>query len=327
MRQRLRQFLTRAWLTFRETARQPLCLLLAASTVLATALIPLCTVYTFGEEGRLARDGGLAFHLAFGLILAAYAACSSLRREITDGTAASALSKPVGRSLFFLSTFAGVGGVILIFSACATLATLMAERVAERLVMSGAEMRYVVDIQTGVLVLSTPFVACLLAGWVNYWTRRAAPSSALGLLLALMILSLLVSACFERDGRWAPWDFRVTWRTLPASLLITLALIVLGAMALACSTHLDGLRTLAVCTAVFFLGLLSDHLFGRLADASHTARLLYGLIPNWQNFWTADFLRVGISAAYAGRLVAYGGSLLAGFLILGQWLFQRTEVH
>jgi len=40
----------------------------------------------------------------------------------------------------------------------------------------------------------------------------------------------------------------------------------LAALALACSTRLDMIPTLAICSAFFLLGIMSDYLFGRRAD-------------------------------------------------------------
>ena len=58
----------------------------------------------------------------------------------------------------------------------------------------------------------------------------------------------------------------VDWRLAPASVLILLALLVLAGVALACSTRFEMIPTLAICSAVFLLGLMSDYLFGRLAE-------------------------------------------------------------
>jgi hypothetical protein len=62
----------------------------------------------------------------------------------------------------------------------------------------------------------------------------------------------------------APND--VDWRLAPASVLILFALLVLAGVALACSTRFEMIPTLAICSAVFLLGLMSDYLFGRRAE-------------------------------------------------------------
>ena len=56
------------------------------------------------------------------------------------------------------------------------------------------------------------------------------------------------------------------WRLIPAAVLILFALWILAALALACSTRFDMIPTLAICSALFLLGIMSDYLFGRRAE-------------------------------------------------------------
>ena len=58
----------------------------------------------------------------------------------------------------------------------------------------------------------------------------------------------------------------VDWRLVPAAVLILFALWILAGLALACSTRLDMIPTLAICSALFLLGIMSDYLFGRRAE-------------------------------------------------------------
>jgi hypothetical protein len=325
---RVTQFLTLTGLTALEAVRQPILVLLTASCIVATAIVPILTVYQFGEEGRLARDSGLAFQLVIGLLVATYAAGSALTREIRDGTASVVLSKPVGRDLFFLSKFAGISVVILAFSVCAAIATLLAERVAEKCVGAESAIRYVTDWRTGFCLLGVPFLAYLLAAIVNFRTRRPFQSVAFGLVLALLVLALLVSGLFDRDGRLASFDFRVEWRLLPASLLIAVALLLFAALALGLSTRLSTVPSLTLCGAVLILGLMADYWFGRSAHESTTALVLYRLVPNWQHFWMSDALGGGgrIPLEYVLRAGGYGLAYLAGLLLLGMASFRHTEM-
>ncbi len=66
------------------------------------------------------------------------------------------------------------------------------------------------------------------------------------------------------------------WRLVPAALLILFALWILAGLALACSTRLDMIPTLAICSAFFLVGLMSDYLFGRQAE------------PVWQREMSAE---------------------------------------
>jgi len=293
-----------------------------------TALTPLVLLHQFGEEGKIARDSGLACHFIFGLFIAGYGACSSLTREIRGGTAATVLSKPVGRGMFFLSKFVGLAAVVVAFSTCAVLATLLAERVSERFAFTGRMAGNITDWQTGNLLLAAPFVAMLIAALVNYFSGRSFQSTAFGFLLVVLLSVMVFSAFFDRTGHLSSYGLRVQWRIVPAGVLITLALVTLTALALALSTRLSVVPTITVCAVVFVMGLLSDHVFGRVADRSVVASVLYGLLPNWQHFWVADALNGGgtIPWAYVLRAAAYTVAYSAGFLCLGGLLFRGREV-
>lgn len=324
----LRQFLTLVRLTALEALRQPIILLLTTACVVLTAIVPLILMHNFGEDGKLARDSGFAFHFVFGLFVAGYAACSSLTREMESGTAAAVLSKPVGREVFFLAKIAGIAAVVAAFSLCAGLATLLVERVAEKFVMGDTYMAYTTDYQTGTFLLAAPALAYLLAALMNYRLKRAFSSAAFGWLVVCLLLVLFAVAFFDRNGHFASFDFRVQWRLLPVSLLLTMALVVMSAVAAALSTRLRTAPTLAACCALLVLGLMSDYLFGRHADTSLAASALYRILPNWQHFWLPDALGGGgiVPKSYVLQVAGYALAYLAGVVGLGMLAFKHAEM-
>ncbi len=327
---RMRQFLGLAGLTALEVLRQPLVLLLATACVVCTALVPLIRLHPFGEDGKLARDSGLALHFVFGLFLVAAAAGVALGREVRRGTAAAVLAKPVGRTLFFLAKYAGVCAAVLAFSAAAAMATLLAERVGEHFVAAATGgSQFVTDYRTGILLLAAPAAAHLFAAFRNYRSRRPFGSAGFGGLLAALAAVLLAAGFYDTAGRFAPFDCRVPWRVLPASLLVAVALLVMAALALALSTRWGAAPTGAACAAVFVAGLISDYAFGRHADGSRLAALLHGLLPNWQHFWVCDALSAGgaIPAAYVGQAVLYGAAYAGGILAFGALSFRGAEIR
>jgi len=327
--QRMRQFLTLTRLTAVETLRQPICLLLAVACILLTAATPMVVMHKFGEEGKLARDSGLAFHFVCGLLIAGTAAGSSLARELRKGTASAILSKPVTRDALFLAKYAGIACVLLLFSATAALATLMCERVEERFVSTPALTGYVTDWQTGNLLLAAPVAALLLAGLLNYLRRGAFSSSAFVLLALCVAAVFAVSGFFDRTGRFAPFDLRVAWRILPAALLVTMALLGLAARAVALSTRPRPGPTLAGCGVLFMAGLVSDYLFGQHAATSAAAAFLHAALPNWQHFWVTDALSAGghIPLPYVLRAAGYGVLYAGGVLAFGILSFRGVEVQ
>ena len=325
---RIKQFWTLAGLTALHIIRQPIFLLLTTACIVLTALTPLLLMHNFAEEGKLARDSGLAYHFVFGLFIAGYAACSSLAREMRSGTALAILSKPVDRDVFFLAKFFGMAGVILAFSTCAITTTLLSERIAEKFILTEKLSGTIVDWQTGKILIAVPIVACLLAGMINYRTRRPFESTAFGLLLLCLLLAFFISGFFDRMGNLAPFDFHVQWRIVPAGLLIAAALIMMSAFAISLSTRLTTVPTMAICSAIFLAGLMSDYLLGRNMADSPAAAFFYRVVPNWQHFWLSDALTGGgtIPVTYVLNAGLYAIVYSAAILCLGIISFRYVEL-
>jgi hypothetical protein len=122
----------------------------------------------------------------------------------------------------------------------------------------------------------------------------------------------------------------VDWRLIPAGILILFALWILAAVAVACSTRLDMIATLAICSAIFLVGLMSDYFFGLPADkGSWWASALYSIVPNWQLFWLADALETGKNTfqwAYVGKALGYAVCYTGAALAVGVALFEEREL-
>jgi len=238
------------------------------------------------------------------------------------------LSKPVGRETLFVGKVFGATAVVLLFSACAAIATLLGERVAVKFYQTATEVGYFQDTLTGILLLLSPAVAFLIAGAINYAGRRSFGSTAFVLLLFFLAASLCACGFFNVHGEWASYNCRVEWRILPVSLLITMALVVLVCTALALSTRLTMLPTLGGVGILFALGLVSDYLLGRHAASSRTAAFLHGIIPNWQHFWVADALSGGGSVpwSYVAHAGLYALLLVAALVCAGMLSFRYAEM-
>jgi hypothetical protein len=138
-------------------------------------------------------------------------------------------------------------------------------------------------------------------------------------LVVLVTLAAFIILQFTKQSQSLGQIAAVDWRLVPAGILILFAFWIFAAVALACSTRLDMIATLAVCSAVFLVGLMSDYLFGLpAAKGSWWASTLYTAVPNWQIFWLADALETGKSTfhwAYVGKafgyMVFYAGAALA----------------
>jgi ABC-type transport system involved in multi-copper enzyme maturation permease subunit len=312
-------------LTAAETLRQPVCLLLTLACMIATTVAPLMTAHNFGESGRLARDGGLAFHLMFGLLITCYAACAALDRERKSGTASAVLSKPVDRWTYFIAKFLGISAVVAIFSTCASLTTLLAQRIALAYTLDSG---FSLDTRTAWLVMLSPVLACGIGAWRNYQSKQAFESTALRILPALLCIPLLLGIIFSRTNQWGPAFNHLQWKIVPASLLITLGLLVFAAIALSLAVRLSLIPILYSCFALLLAGLAMDYVLSQTAIQSTPLAYLYALLPNWQHFWMADAIADGktIGMTTLWKTTLYAALYICGILCLGGATFQNAEV-
>jgi hypothetical protein len=85
-----------------------------------------------------------------------------------------------------------------------------------------------------------------------------------------------------------------------------------------------------VITGFFMLGLLSQYLFGKLADqGSWWAATLYAMLPDWQLFWMADTLnkgQAGVPMSYLIRAFGYMAGYLGAILMVAALLFEEREL-
>ena len=173
-------------------------------------------------------------------------------------------------------------------------------------------------------------IAYALGGFSNFFLRRPFVSDAVLALVVMATLAALIIARFTQQQQTLSTMAQVDWRLVPAGILILFALWILAALALACSTRLDTIPTLAVCSAFFLIGLVSDYFFGQRAEAGNWwASTLYTLIPNWQLFWLADALDMGKSTFqwdYVAKAFAYTVGYAGAALAIGTALFEEREL-
>jgi hypothetical protein len=311
-------------LTVLELLRRPLCLLLACGATALIILSPLLAVFHFGEEGKMVRDTAFAVQLTFGLALAGYASASVLDVAMGRGAALLVLSKPVGRTMFYLTRFLAVVAVVGMFSLAVSMAALVAGRVSERF-----SDGFLTDWQTGFIALGAMAAALVAAAWLNYRRRRVFASDAFLFLLLALALTLLCAGCFDRHGRWAPFDVRVEWRILPVNLLIAESLVLFAALVLFLSARWFRQGGLALAAGgLWVAGWMAD----ALMDAPHTPAwrsAICHFLPDWQHFWMADMLNKGgmVAWSYVGGATLYMLLYATGLVLLGQALFKRREIR
>jgi len=319
----MRQFITIATNAFMELVRQPVFLLLMTCSAVFEIFLATPYYFAFGDEPKLVKNSTLAVMLLAGLFGAVLSASASLAREIRSGTALAVLSKPVGRAQFLLAKYAGLVVALTLLAYVNLAAVLLASRMAFD--AYGSTDLFAL----GIFALSL-VVAYGLGGFSNFFLRRPFVSDAVFSLLVMVTVAFVVINFYTKEGKPQPFATGVDWRLIPAGVLILFALWILAGLALACSTRFDMIPTLAICSAFFLLGTMSDYLFGRRADTgSWWASVLYSLTPNWQLFWLADALDSGKSTfhwGYVGKAFAYVVGYVGAALAVAVALFEEREL-
>lgn len=306
-----------------ELVRQPVFLLLMTGSVLFELFLAVPYYFAFGDESKLVKNSALAVMLLAGLFGAVLSASASLAREIRVGTALAVLSKPIGRAQFLLAKFAGLAAALTVLAYVDLIGVLLCSKIAFDAYGS-------TDLAALGIFAAGVAVAYALGGFSNFFLRRPFVSDAVFALVVMATIAAFVIFQFTQSDTGFYAQGHVDWRLVPAGILILFALWILAALALACSTRLDTIPTLAVCSAFFLIGLMSDYLFGQRAAAGNWwASTLYTVIPNWQLFWLADALDMGKSTFhwhYVARAFAYTVGYAGAALAVGTALFEEREL-
>jgi len=319
----MRQFITIATNAFMELVRQPVFLLLMTASASFEVFLATPYYFAFGDEPKLVKNSVLAVMLLTGLFGAVLSASASLAREIRAGTALAVLSKPIGRAQFLLAKYAGLAVALAVLTYVNTLAALIAGRMSFD-AYGETDLAAVGIFAAGVVV------AYALGGFSNFFLRRPFVSDAVFALVITVTLAAFAIFNFTKQMQSLGEVAQVDWRMVPAAVLILFALWILAALALACSTRFDMIPTLAICSAFFLVGLMSDYFFGRPAErGAWWGTVLYTVIPNWQNFWLADALDSGKSTfhwGYVSKAFAYVFCYVGAALAMAVTLFEDREL-
>ena len=306
-----------------ELVRQPVFLLLMTGSLLFEIFLAVPYYFAFGDEPKLVENSALAVMLLTGLFGAVLCASSSLAREIRSGTALAVLSKPVGRTRFLLAKYTGLAGALTLLAYVNLIGVLLASWMA-------FDAYGKTDLEALSILGGAVALAYASGGFSNFFLRRNFVSDAVLALVILVTLAAVWILGYTKQMASLSVQSHADWRLLPAGVLILFALWILAALAIACSTRLDIIPTLAICSAFFLLGLMSDYFFGRRAEAgSWWASTLYTLVPNWQLFWLADALETTKDTFhwdYVGKAFVYVIGYAGAALAVGTALFEEREL-
>jgi ABC-type transport system involved in multi-copper enzyme maturation permease subunit len=323
----MRQFITIARNAFMELIRQPVFLLLMTASAAFTLFLAMPYYFAFGDEPKLVKNSALAVMLLAGLFGAVVSASASLAREIRTGTALAVLSKPVSRAQFILAKYVGVALALALLTYVNLVSSLVASRMAFD-AYGETDTKAV-----GIFALGMA-LAYLLGGFVNYFLRRPFVSNAVLLLTLLITLAAFIIIQFTSQTQSLGEAAHVDWRLVPAAILILFALWILAGIAIACSTRLDMIPTLSICSALFLLGLMTDYFYLKMGGTVNGggpwwADILYSVLPNWQLFWVADALDTGRTTfqwGYVAKSGVYMTCYVGAALAIAVTLFEDREL-
>jgi ABC-2 type transport system permease protein len=319
----MHKLITVAKNTFVETLRQPVYAVIIGTALLLLLVSPSLSMYTMDDDNKLLRELGLSTLFLASLFIAIFSASGAVAVELENKTIMTVLTKPVSRPIFVVAKFLGVIAAVALAHYLCTIALLMTIR--HGVLASASDTHdWTVVSAAGTVVVAT----FLLSAFFNYAYDWKFTSTAVVVAALLGTLALVFLALIDRDWKFAPAKNSINTVDIYGSILLFLAAVILAALAVALSVRFNLVVTLSACTGIFLLGLISDYVFGRFADAHLWARIGRFLVPNLQIFWISDAIYEGtavpakyilISASYA---LCYAGAILA----LAIALFQRRQV-
>lgn len=303
-----------------ELVRQPVFLLLTTTSACFNVFLACVPYFGFGDDPKMVKDSVLAVTFLTGLFGSVISASASVAHEIRTGTALAVMAKPVGRVQFIIGKYFGLAGALTLMTFVNFISVLLASRMAFD--AYGGVDTIGLKIFAGFVLL-----AYLGGGFSNYFLRRPFVADTVFLVTVAITASFLVINAIDKEGNFQKYATGIDWRLLPATLLILFALWILAGIAIACSTRLEMIPTLAICSGVFLLGLMSDYLFGR--QGAWWSEILHTITPNLALFWMADALETGkhIPWNYVAKAFVYVAAYLGAALALALVLFEDRELN
>ena len=319
----MRKLFTIAQNTFTESIRQPVFFIVLMLAGLLIALGPAFSFFTLMQGDRLLKDNGLATMLLACLLLGVFSAAGVVSREIENKTAATVLSKPMGRGMFIVGKFMGIAGTLVVAVYIMSIIYLIIMRYGVKLAVWEDPDHPVTTF------LSLAFVLTVIFGAIaNFFFGKNFCSSAIASAVPVFTIVFFTLCFIGKDWSLQPFGYKVRWFLLVGSLLVLFSAFVLTAVAVALSTRLHLVAALTITFLVFVLGLMSDFLFLKLSAEYLPVRMIYALVPNMQYFWIADALETGkgVSGDYVLMVFLYTVVVVAAILAFAAYLFEEREL-
>lgn len=316
--------------TFIESIRQPIYTVLTLLAMLILALMPAISAYTMDDDNKLMVDMSLSLVFVVSLMLAAFTATGVLTNEIDNKTVLTVISKPVSRTIFILGKFIGVSAAMAM--AFDIMAAVLLLTMRHRVMQTASERFDIPVIFFGLLAFTLSVGIATLGNYFYRWVFTSTLMRCLG--ISFPIAVLLVSVIgksgaiqnplieFDKEGSYEHGQIFI------ALLLLFFATQIIISAAITSSTRLKQVMTLIICFALFAMGLLNDLIIGNNRAGSKGLEFLYGIVPNFQFLWPADYVTQGYlySSDFVTYCALYTLGFVAGTLALAIGLFQTREV-
>ncbi|MFO8006617.1 MAG: hypothetical protein R6V05_02665 [Candidatus Brocadiia bacterium] len=314
--------------SFIEIIRQPVYVILLTMGMAMIAFSPAVTMFSMVEDEKLMVDIGLATMVLLGIAISVLSVTQTISREIERQTVGAILSKPVGRGLFVAAKFLGVTMAVAVAGWLLSLTLFITLRVG---VPTAAN--YQADWPAMIAVV-TPFLLAVAIGiYSNYFYRWSFSSTAVvfGALLYTVSMGLMLVVTPQWGLDLVPKVYldRFLPEVATAAALVWLGVWVISSVALAASTRVNVMLNAIICLTVFFVGMISQFLFGQFADTSIPARVAQHIVPNLHVFWVGDALMHEVPLVplrYLWTAAGYAGGYCAAMLAFAAFLFEKREV-
>lgn len=318
------RILTIAANTFIEVIRQPIFLIILGVSLLLILLSPYLTIFALLANQMLVKDMTMATVLLTGLLLSAFSASNVIYKEIENRTILTVITKPVKRSSFIIGKYLGL--LLALFVAQYLLSLVLIQTIRTE-ITEAAYSKSDYPVLFGYLFAI--FFTLIMAAFANFFYEKPFNSSAVLLAIPFFSLIFCLLCVIGHDWSIQPILATLDYQILIATFLIFLATALLTAIAVASSTRLSPIATLILCLTIFLLGLFSDYLFGRNAQNSVVANILYKIVPNIQIYWVMDAIldERTIPLSYLKYILSYTISFVLGILAIAMALFLDRETR
>ena len=309
--------------TFIETLRQPVFAILIIAALLLFFVSPSLTMYTMSDDNKLLRELGLSTLFLTSLFVAIFSASGAVAEEMSNKTIMTVLTKPVQRPIFIVAKFLGVAAAVILAHYICTVALLMAIRHGVLETVNDTHDWTVL----GAAGVGVAFVV-LLSALFNYIYDWKFSSTAMVLTALFATVTIIFLAFIDRNWKFNPKDNGINAVDVYGAVLLLLAALIVVALAVALSSRFNIVVTLSICIGIFLLGLVSDYVFGRFADAHLWAKAGRFIVPNLQVFWISDAIYEGskVPVKYILTSASYAFCYTTAILALAVALFQRRQV-